>query len=167
METPLLDFLEGLKEFEVMAMARCARRAVEIIVPWCQADHSYVSNFCMNKPLEFSPVFRCEARVVKDIQRQLRTYARAIDFSVDAATIGYAVAEDALFLIESIQTASPEDRAEFLSGILSATEKGLAQATEAQQRFISVRTTVTKARKRFPPQKINNQIRSAPKHDFM
>ncbi|KDR78081.1 hypothetical protein GALMADRAFT_245068 [Galerina marginata CBS 339.88] len=120
----VLAFLESPRDLDTVALARSTEKALQIIMPWCQMQN--VS----------------ELVVAKDIHNQALVYAQAIDFSVGAASMGFAIAEDALTLVEFIPQTTDEERQEFLEGIKELAQKGLANAKEAMKGFVNVRTTI-------------------------
>lgn len=80
--------------------------------------------------------------VCQEMQTQALVYVTAIDFSVKAAHDGFAVCEDALALVDCIQTTTAEERRQFLEGMKEITKNGLKNAEEAKNRFVHVRGTV-------------------------
>ncbi|KAF9555962.1 hypothetical protein CPC08DRAFT_820739 [Agrocybe pediades] len=123
----ILAILDSTKEFDTVALARSTQKAIEIIMPWCQMEASSTT-----------------VAISQEIRNQVQVYARAIDTSVEAAQMGFTIAEDAISLVESIKDSEtkPEERREFLDGIISFTAQGLEKAKEARKGFLEVRTTV-------------------------
>ena len=93
---------------------------------------------------------RSRSSVAKDIQEQAVAYARAINSSVEAAHLGFAMAEDALTLIEMLPSTSMEERREYFEGLKNIAQKGYSLAVASKKAFHNVRSTVEIVRAFFP-----------------
>lgn len=69
-------------------------------------------------------------------------YVQTVDFSIEAAHQGSAACAEVFTLMECDQNTTEERKTEFIENLRAITQKGLANATEARNRFIHIRRTL-------------------------